>query len=122
LVRDPDGSEALLSILAGQLRHYVEFARDYYEVEIAPTDVAAVYRHDPLTNALVRRLNPGVDLESLAADMNEIGYPRSANILSADRPAAGWTTASGSVTGSFFASLPGARKGEPRAEEPVSLI
>ena len=52
LVRDPDGSEALLSILAGQLQHYVEFARDYYEVEIAPADVAAVYRHDPLTNAL----------------------------------------------------------------------
>ena len=74
-VRDPDGSEALLSILSGQLQHYVEFARDYYEVEIAPADVAAVYRHDPLTNALVRRLNPGVDLESLAADMNEIGYP-----------------------------------------------
>ena len=53
----------------------MEFARDYYEVEIAPADVAAVYRHDPLTNALVRRLNPGVDLESLVEDMNEIGYP-----------------------------------------------
>jgi hypothetical protein len=75
LVHDPDGSEALLSILSGQIQHYVEFARDYYEVETALADVAAVYRHDQLTNAMVRRLNPGVDLESLAEDMNQIGYP-----------------------------------------------
>jgi hypothetical protein len=75
LVRDPDGSEDLLSILDGQSQRYVEFARDYYEVDIAPGDVGAVYRHDPLTNALVRRLNPGVLLESLADDLNEIGYP-----------------------------------------------
>ena len=74
-VHDPDGSEALLSILAGQFQHYVEFACDYYEVEIDPVDVAAVYRHDPLTSALVRRLNPRVDLDSLEADMKEIGYP-----------------------------------------------
>jgi hypothetical protein len=75
LVHDPDGSEDLLSILDGQSQRYVEFARDYYQVDIAPGDVGAVYRHDPLTNALVRRLNPGVDLESLADDLNEIGYP-----------------------------------------------
>jgi hypothetical protein len=75
LHHDPDGSEDLLSILSGHPQHYVEFARDYYEVEIAPTDVAAVYRHDPLTNALVRRLNPGLNLESLAEDMNQVGYP-----------------------------------------------
>ena len=75
LVHDPDGSEDLLSILGGQSQRYVEFARDYYEVDIAPGDVGAIYRHDPLTNALVRRLNPGVDLESLADDLNEIGYP-----------------------------------------------
>jgi hypothetical protein len=59
----------------GQLEHCIEFARDYYEVEITPADVAAVYRHDPLTNELVRRPNPRVDVESLAGDMNEIGYP-----------------------------------------------
>src|ERR1700730_13158556 len=79
-VHDPDGSEVLLSILTGQVQHYVGFARDYYEIEITPTDVAAVYRHDPLTDALVRRLNPDLGLESLAADMYEIGYPEPANI------------------------------------------
>ncbi|HWS68952.1 MAG TPA: hypothetical protein VN325_39785 [Steroidobacteraceae bacterium] len=42
---DPDGSEELLSILDGQPQHYLEFAREHYEVEITPADVAAVYRH-----------------------------------------------------------------------------
>jgi hypothetical protein len=74
-VRDPDGSEALLSILAGQPEQYVEFARDYYEVEILAADVAAVYRHEPLTKALVQRLNPSADLDALAEDVDEIGYP-----------------------------------------------
>jgi hypothetical protein len=52
--------------LDGRFEHYIEFARDCYEVEITPADVAAVYRHDPLANELVRRLNPCVDVESLA--------------------------------------------------------
>ena len=38
-------------------------------------DVAAIYRHEPLTDALARRLNPDVELESLAGDLAEIGYP-----------------------------------------------
>jgi len=72
---DPDGSEELLSILDGQPEHYLEFAREHYEVEITPADVAAVYRHDPLTDELVSRLNPRADVGSLAADMKEIAYP-----------------------------------------------
>ena len=72
---DPDGSARLLSILAGDPRQYVEFARDYYEREIAVADVAAVYRHEALTEDLVRRLNSEIALESLAEDVAEIGYP-----------------------------------------------
>ena len=74
-LHDADGSEALLSILAGHVPDYVQFAHNYYEIEIAPRDVSAVYRHDQLTEALVRRLNPQVDLQSLADDMTQIGYP-----------------------------------------------
>ncbi len=33
-------------------------------------------RHEPLTARLVRRLNPKADLESLAVDVDEIGYPK----------------------------------------------
>ena len=72
---DPDGSEALLSILAGEPEQYVRFAADYYEREIAVADVASIYRHDPLTADLVRRLNPKGEVDSLADDIAEIGYP-----------------------------------------------
>jgi hypothetical protein len=72
---DPDGFRELTAILAGDPEQYVEFAADYYEREIAPEDVAAVYRHEPLTDELVKRLNPDADLEALAGDLDEIGYP-----------------------------------------------
>jgi hypothetical protein len=45
------------------------------ERDIDLSDVAAVYRHVALTEALVKRLNPKVGLESLARDIAEIGYP-----------------------------------------------
>jgi hypothetical protein len=75
---DPDGSAELLSILDGDPARYCAFAAGYYERSkrsIAPADVAAVYAHAPLTEALVRRLNPTVTLASLAGDIEEIGYP-----------------------------------------------
>ena len=65
----------LLSILDGDPKQYVAFAADYHEREIAEVDVAAVYRHERLTPALIARLNPDVDLTSLAEDIAEIGYP-----------------------------------------------
>lgn len=72
---DPDGSEELLSILAGDPQRYVRFAQEYFERGVDVSDVAAVYRHEPLTNALVQRLNSETDIESLADDIAEIGYP-----------------------------------------------
>jgi hypothetical protein len=72
---DPDGSAWLLSMLAGKPQQYVQFAADYYEREIDVADASAVYRHAPLTEALVRRLNPAIELESLVEDIAEIGYP-----------------------------------------------
>jgi hypothetical protein len=72
---DPDGSAWLLEILAGEPAQYAQFAAEYYDRAIDLADVAAVYRHTALTEALVKRLNPEVSLESLAGDMMEIGYP-----------------------------------------------
>jgi hypothetical protein len=72
---DPDGSAELLSILDGDPARYRAFAAGYFECDIAPSDVASIYRHAPLTEALVRRLNPAVTLASLARDIEEIGYP-----------------------------------------------
>lgn len=75
---DPDGSAELLSMLRGEPQQYVDFARDYFELDVAVSDVAAVYRHEPLTRDLVQRLNPAVSLESLAQDLHQIGYPEPA--------------------------------------------
>jgi len=72
---DPDGSQELLSILDGSPQRYATFSAEYYELVIDVADVEAIYRHETLTDALARRLNPDVDLESLAADIAEIGYP-----------------------------------------------
>lgn len=74
---DADGSAQLLGILAGRPEQYVEFASDYYECEVDLDAVAAIYRHEPLTAALVERLNPEADLAALESDIAEIGYPRS---------------------------------------------
>lgn len=72
---DPDGSARLLGIFEGDPHQYVEFAADYYERRIEPSDVRLVYRHEPLTAGLLRRLNPEASLDSLSGDMQEIGYP-----------------------------------------------
>lgn len=72
---DPDGSAGLLAILAGRPEQYVEFASEYYERELARDDVAALYRHEPLSASLLARLNPELGLEDLAEDIAEIGYP-----------------------------------------------
>lgn len=72
---DPDGSAALLAILAGDPQQYVEFARDYHERDVHLDAVNAIYRHQPLTAELVAKLNPEVGLAELNDDVAEIGYP-----------------------------------------------
>jgi hypothetical protein len=72
---DPDGSARLLRHLDGRPESYVTFAAKYYEVSIPPDAVAAIYRHEPLTDALVARLNPTLVVDDLAPDLAEIGYP-----------------------------------------------
>ena len=74
---DPDGSAGLLAILRGEPEQYVEFARNYFERQIAVSDVTTIYRHEPLTQDLIRRLSPSAGLESVAKDLHEIGYPES---------------------------------------------
>ena len=72
---DPDGSADLLANLDGDPERYRAFAAGHFERSLARDDVAAIYAHAPLTELLVRRLNPDVTLASLAEDIDEIGYP-----------------------------------------------
>jgi hypothetical protein len=73
--RDPDGSEDLLSPLDGEPETYRAWAEEYYEREVDPAAVAHVFGHRPLTAELAYRLNPGVSIVDLRADVLEIGYP-----------------------------------------------
>jgi hypothetical protein len=75
---DPDGSAELLGILEGDPLIYYQFAVDYYGVELPQHAIRAIYAHLPLTNTLVRLLNPVATLDVLANDLNEIDYPRAA--------------------------------------------
>jgi hypothetical protein len=75
---DPDGSAHLLGILDGRPESYRAFAADYHERDVPLVAVEAIYRHRPLTPALVRQLNPDASLEDLRGDAAEIGYPESA--------------------------------------------
>ena len=72
---DPDGSAQLLGYLDGEVESYRVLAREIYEIDPDGDAVGAVYRHEPLTDGLVARLNPDVSLADLAADIAEIGYP-----------------------------------------------
>jgi len=72
---DPDGSEFLMELLTGAPEDYQEYAREYFEVEVALDTVKSIYAHEPLTEALVESVNPETSVGELAADLAEIGYP-----------------------------------------------
>ncbi|GIE82237.1 hypothetical protein Aph02nite_81870 [Actinoplanes philippinensis] len=63
-------------LVEGTAEAYQEFAEDYYEEDVDVAAVAEVFALRPLTDALVRRLNPAVTVGYLADDIEEIGYPR----------------------------------------------
>jgi hypothetical protein len=72
---DPDGSAFLLSALDGRPESYREWAVGYYERQVELGAVEHMYRHRPVTPAVVARLNSDVSFCDLAADITEIGYP-----------------------------------------------
>ena len=70
-----DGSEWLLRLLDGDPRSYVDFARDYFEVEVEPEQVVRLLAHEPLTRSLVLAINPDADFDEVKVDAGEGGYP-----------------------------------------------
>jgi hypothetical protein len=71
---DSDGSAHLLARLDCAPETYLRWATEYYEREVSPHAVIAVYEHLPLTEEIVASLNPKRSLMSLREDIAEIGY------------------------------------------------
>jgi len=72
---DGDGSAFLLAMLDCSPETYLRWATEYYESEVSPQAVIAVYEHRVLTEEIVASLNPECSLTSLREDIAKIGYP-----------------------------------------------
>lgn len=69
-------TDTLLGVLASsEPAAYAEWAREYFEVDVALEAVQAVFRHEPLTEELVTSINSEISLEDVMEDVGEIGYP-----------------------------------------------
>jgi hypothetical protein len=73
--QDPDGSAELLRLLDGDPEAYRAWAEDYFETSVARSAVDHIYAHRPLTEEVVKDLNPQLSLIDLAEDVSEIAYP-----------------------------------------------
>ena len=72
---DPDGSATLMRFLDGRPATYKRWGDEYFGQPVHPAAVDRIYRHEPLTQALVRSLNPEANFRELRPEIEEIGYP-----------------------------------------------
>jgi hypothetical protein len=75
----PDGADRLAILCDDVVDRYVEFAEDYYETGIDRAAVAHVVAMRPLTDAVVRALNPDSNVAEVHAAAAGIGYPVARN-------------------------------------------
>lgn len=73
-----DGSDEMLSFLIAGPSGYAAWAEAYYEVPVSHEAVSAVFNHVPLTDEIIRMLNPDAEIDLTYREAAEIGYPRSA--------------------------------------------
>ncbi|MFD5229357.1 hypothetical protein ACFWJ5_12620 [Streptomyces qaidamensis] len=75
---DPDGARYLFQLLVDRSPEaFQRWAEDYYEVPVGREAVRHVFSSRPLTEEMVRALNPKIVLADLSEDIAEIGYPTS---------------------------------------------
>jgi hypothetical protein len=72
---DPDGSSWMLSYYMGGPQTYRDFAEQYYEVDIPVEAIARVYKHEPLSPALIQALGSQRRYDQLVIEAAAIGYP-----------------------------------------------
>lgn len=72
---DPDGASWMLSYYLGGPQTYHDFAEHYYEVDVPVEAIARVYKHEPLSPALIQALGSQRRYDQLVAEAATIGYP-----------------------------------------------
>ncbi|GAB7051176.1 hypothetical protein [Catenuloplanes indicus] len=71
----PDGT-AMLDILGDDIvDRYVAFAGEHYEVEVGRAAAAHVVAHRPVTDAVVRAINPAAAVADLRDDLVAMNFP-----------------------------------------------
>jgi hypothetical protein len=70
----PDGADRLAILCDDIVDRYVDFASDY-EIEVDRAAVAHIVAMRPLTDAVVRALNPDVNLTAIDDPVASTGYP-----------------------------------------------
>lgn len=70
-----DGSTEFLLPLIEPASAYVDFAREYYEIEVPLSAVELIYEQGVLTESLVKSLNPDLSFAEAKVFAAEIGYP-----------------------------------------------
>lgn len=68
-----DGSADLLAIFTDGARSYLNYARDYFEVELDSSAVAAVFASGAVQPDLIRAINPGADASVIEGELAAMG-------------------------------------------------
>lgn len=70
-----DGSEHLLALVVGKAQEYRSWAQGYFEIPVNYKAIEKVFAFQPIDRALVRTLNPQLEMEDVEQDLEQIGYP-----------------------------------------------
>ncbi|NNE93755.1 MAG: hypothetical protein HKN23_19060 [Verrucomicrobiales bacterium] len=69
------GAEEFLGILANPATGYLQFASEYYERDLHPSVIDHILSHRPLTPELISYLNPGIGMDEIREDLEQVRYP-----------------------------------------------
>lgn len=69
---------SFLGFIKNKEKAYIDWAEDYYEIEIAKEPIIDIFNHQPITEKMVKTLNSDCSLLDLISELNEIGYPQKA--------------------------------------------
>jgi hypothetical protein len=64
-----------LNFLTGDSNTYKVWAEEYYEKEFNISAIQDIFSHQPLTAEMITKLNTEINIQDLAEDLDEIGYP-----------------------------------------------